>query len=156
MATIEYLGSATSPAPVTTGSVDLTAAGFPAPFVFPVGTVTVSGLGVADTVLVSLFGPTTPPSGGSSITFSFANGDVISDNAVSFANLLAIIPNPTTTITAGGAFFATSTPPATLSVDAVAITAAAVVAPEPSSFALLAVLSLGGAGWYRRRRKLRP
>ena len=141
-----------NPGALTFASLDLTAAGFGAPFVFPGGLVTITD-GASDSASFTMAGPP----GTSAVTFDFVNAnDVISDDLPNNDNVAAIIKGvsqPPLAITASGFLFDVPGMPGSVIVGPItSVTDVIVATPEPSSFAVLGALAAGGV-FYRRRKR---
>jgi hypothetical protein len=162
-AQVNYSATATSPTPVQIASVDFSAAGFLAPydiFTFPVNAanfVSVSGTTGTDTVTIALndIPGQALDNQQAVIFFRFTNvTNPISTDSPTDANVAAVLNGATLDVFGSSLFQAAGDPPQITLQQLQDAQFSFRAAPEPSSFALLGVLSVGGAGcWYRRRKK---
>ncbi len=141
-----------NPGALTSASLDLTSAGFGGPFSFPGGLVTITD-GVSDSASFTMAGPP----GTSSVTFDFVNANnVISNSLPNNDNVAAIIKgqsSPPLAINVSGFLFDIPGFPGSVTVGPItSVTSTIVATPEPSSFALLGALAVGGVVYRRRRR----
>lgn len=134
-----------NPTFITEATLDLSTAGL-GTIVFGGGTVSVTA---PDTVVAN---PTGGPNG-STMTFTFVNpNNPVGASIPSNDNVRLIINDPAVAITGVGDLFPGVGAPGTTTIGSSVTTSAVVAAPEPSSFAVLAALSVGGGIFYRRRK----
>ena len=135
-----------NPTLVTAAWIDLTSAGLPGPMTFGGGTVAVTA---PDTVVANVFGGPD----GSTLTFTFVNPNANLAPTAEPDNdsIRMVINDPAVAITTTGSFWPGAGPPDQAIVGG-AVSTAVAQTPEPSSFALLGAIAVGGVVFHRRKR----
>ena len=153
---------ATNPVALNITTVNFSAAGFAAPYDIPVfpnnpdNFLVVEGMeGTDDTVIVALDDRPGQLADDQQIllNFRFTNtADPISNNMGTEQNILDVVNGSTLDVFSSSMFQGPGDPPQIIVEDVEDVEFSITAAPEPSSIALLGVMSVAGTGWYRRRK----